>query len=239
MLIDSNKIIEQAKAAFLSNKESAKRYFSSPCVNVSDYEALHEDFLTPLDITFECSELESYVNTYKRFFQRWGNTTQERYGIALVNTDGKLKHNDPVNMSLQEWNINNPNNIIMEMDCRSKTELLNSIYFDNFKVFDGHWCRSNILIWKDDAHFLPHIDAIKPTPWLRLWGCTNYNVKLRYAVNNELVEVKNIEPGRLYLIDTTVVHDAINLSDNSMQLFLSVLPSAYNIISSSLLLQNQ
>jgi hypothetical protein len=235
MIINSKEIIERSKEIFLSDKIQADRYYNSKSVSVKDYDSLHTSFLTPLDITFDPKSVEGYINSYRMWFQRWGNTTQERYGIALVNKDGKLRKTDPVNMSLQEWNQNNPDNVLMEMDCVKPTELMNGICFNSLKVFDKHWCRSNILIWKNDAHFLPHIDAIKPTPWLRLWGCTNNNVELRYAVNDELVKVKNIEPGRLYLIDTTRVHDARNLSDTSMQLFLSVLPSAYNIIKSSLL----
>lgn len=239
MYINCNEIIQKSKQVFLSDTETSTRYYNSPCVSESNYNKLHKQFLTPLDITFYTKDVYSYIMTYKQYFQKWGNTDQERYGIALVNQDGKLKHTDPVNMSLQEWNMNNPLNKILETDCLVKTELLNSMCFEPLRVFDGHWCRSNMLIWSGDAHFLPHIDAIKPTPWLRLWGCTDYNVSLRYAIDNKLVEVKNIEPGRLYLIDTTKVHDARNLNDTSMQLFLSVLPSAYKIIESSLLFQNQ
>jgi len=235
MHINADEIIQKSKDVFLADTETSNRYFNSPCVSEIEYNAIHKDFLTPLNITFSPSDIFNYVMTYRQFFQRWGETDQERYGIALVNKDGNLRYNDPVNMSLQEWNIKNPQNKILEIDCTVKTELLSSICFQPFNIFHDHWCRSNVLIWKKDAHFLPHIDAIKPTPWLRLWGCTGKNVSLRYEVDNELVEVKGIDPGRLYLIDTTRVHDARNLNDTSMQLFLSVLPSAYNIIKSSLL----
>jgi hypothetical protein len=93
-------------------------------------------------------------------------------------------------------------------------------------VLNDHWCRSNVLKWGKDAMFVPHIDTIVPSMWLRLWAALSPDVVVRFfnPATGEL-ETADYEVGRVYLIDTSIVHDAY-ATDEVYQLFLSVMPSA-------------
>jgi len=233
MLVDTNKIIEDTKTAFFSNYIQKEKYASiSEFVSETDYKSLHTKPLVPLDIKIDVDLFLSQVVEYQRYFQQWGkqHTELPRQGLALVNQYGHLQDNDPINGSLYEWNVNNPNSPLLETDCLRPTEVLWMSSMDPLRVFKGHWCRSNILLWDKGAEFKPHIDTLLPSPWLRLWGTTSNTIKLRFAHGNELVEHEDIEPGRIYLIDTSIVHDAYCNDEPGLQFFLSVLPSAYKII---------
>ena len=43
-------------------------------------------------------------------------------------------------------------------------------------------------------------------------------------------DVTDIEQGRVYIINTTLVHDAYTRADDTYQLFLSVKPSAREVL---------
>jgi hypothetical protein len=104
-------------------------------------------------------------------------------------------------------------------------------------VFKNYWFRSNILKWQVGAEFKPHIDTILPSPWLRLWGTTDSkNIEIRYwdTDTNQMQAVQNIESGRIYLIDTSRVHDAFGHGD-AYQFFLSVSPDSIEKIQSLVL----
>jgi hypothetical protein len=105
------------------------------------------------------------------------------------------------------------------------------------ETFKNYWFRSNILKWQAGAEFKPHIDTILPSPWLRLWGTTNAeNLEIRYwdTDENQMRSVQNVESGRIYLIDTSCVHDAVGHGD-SYQFFLSVSTASIRKIQSLLL----
>jgi len=69
-----------------------------------------------------------------------------------------------------------------------------------------------------------------PSPWIRLWGTTSNSIKLRFSNKNKLEDYGDVEPGRIYIIDTSLVHDARCTDKKAAQFFLSVLPSAYDIL---------
>lgn len=92
------------------------------------------------------------------------------------------------------------------------------------------------------GHFLPHFDTWHPTKWLRLWGTTNpEKMKLRYKVKGEngvvenkltgdfekYEEIKNVEPGRLYLHDSLQWHDAFAFEDEVYQFFIALNIDSY------------
>jgi hypothetical protein len=235
MKIDSEKIISETIADFTSSVSQKKKFAElKSFVSNKDYESLHKDFLTPTKIQIDVSLFLSEIEKYSNNFYQWGNrhTSLPRYGLALVNQDGQLKANDPINGSLHEWNILYPENPLIETDFLIPTEVFNLDSLQPLKVFEGHWCRSNVLKWHRGAHFKPHIDAILPCPWYRLWATTDVeNFRIRYDNGlGELVNFENLEAGRLYIIDTSLVHDAESFTDNVYQLFLSVLPSAGKIL---------
>jgi hypothetical protein len=235
MIIDTEKIVQDTLKVF-NNSSEQKNKFNSLKFHVfpEDYYKIHRKFLTPTSIKINSDLFKEEIQQYSDHFEQWGNqhTHLPRYGLALVNQDGMLKNKDPINGSLYEWNNLYPDSPIIETDCLCPTSVMNLKSLDPLKQLDGHWCRSNILKWHSQAEFKPHIDAVIPTPWIRLWGTTDADdLDIRYDNgNHELVKFEGIESGRIYIIDTTLVHDAVSRGDDVYQFFLSVLPSAINIL---------
>lgn len=229
-MIDPDKIIADTIEVF--TRSSAQRNKFSSLENPVDeitYKKLHRNFLTPLDLKIDCDLFKKEIVKYHTWFEPWGNNHLPRFGLALVNQDGLLKKNDPVNGSLYEWNRNNPNSPIFESDCDIPTEAMNISSLFPLRTFDSLWFRSNILKWNRGAEFLPHIDTVIPSPWLRLWATTD-DISLK-CWNNQEREIVDIEKGRIYLVDTSLVHAAKSFVDDSYQLFLSVSPRAIDKIS--------
>lgn len=233
MKINAQQIIDETIAVF--EKSGAADILRS-CENVvkdEEYKRLHPFPLTPTNITFDCNGLNIQVKQYNSKFQKWGTDNQhlQRYGLAVVNQSGELIDNDPINGSLMAWNRDNPTLPLIETDCTTKTEVMDLPALTPLRIFDGHWCRSNILKWHNGAFFYPHIDTVVPSMWIRLWAATSNDVVLRFynPASGELEQV-DYEPGRVYIIDTSLVHDASTTGFNVLQLFLSVLPSAYDLL---------
>lgn len=235
MKIDSKKIIADTHQSFTTSSAQQKKFNDLDAfVDEKEYKLLHRNFLTPTSIIINVDRFLSDIANYSQYFYKWGNNHSElpRYGLALVNQDGILKSNDPINGSLHEWNRNFPDNPIIETDCCTSTEVMQLKSLQPLRVFDGHWCRSNILKWHSGAHFKPHIDTVLPSPWLRLWGTTNADMfDINYDTGLErLTKFPDIEAGRIYIIDTSIVHDAVSYTNDVYQFFLSVRPSAINIL---------
>lgn len=231
MKIDADKILAETIAAF-ENSGAANIYRAcKDKVETEDYAALHPQFLTPTNIKIDADKFNYEMLRWQGVFERWGNDHIHlpRFGAALVNKDGFLDDNDPINGSLMAWNKSNPTEPLLETDCRKSTALMQISSLLPIRSLDGHWCRSNILKWGKDAMFVPHVDTIVPSMWIRLWATLSPNVVVRYAKDGELVAAE-YEVGRVYVIDTSVVHDAYATDDNVYQLFLSVMPSATNLL---------
>ncbi len=231
-VIDIDKIINDTSLVF---ENASKKLSTLPSISKEDYYRLHTKPLTPLNIKIDCKQFLNEIKTYDKNFKQWGTEFQElpRYGIALVNQDGLLKDNDPINGSLYEWNKNNRNKPLIETDCRAPTKVFNLESLNPLRIFDQHWCRSNILKWETNAKFMPHVDCILPTPWIRLWGTTDAeNTVINFYDKKGPIDIEPIESGRIYIIDTSLVHDA-SANGSIYQFFLSVLPSAYNLLLSA------
>lgn len=229
-MINVEKIISDTLIAFQNNKD---RLAKLSVINEEDYRAIHQSPLTPTSIKIDSDLLVKDIQTFDSYFYQWGNqhTHLPRYGLALVNKDGILKSNDPINGSLYEWNVNNPQDPLLETDCNVPTRVMNIESLKPLSVFNGHWARSNILKWQAGADFKPHIDTVLPSPWIRLWATTNPNtIELNfYSKIGSRINIEPIEAGRVYIIDTSLVHDA-TASGLNYQLFLSVLPGAIDLL---------
>lgn len=239
MIIDAEKIISDTLKVFNHSPAQRKKFREiKSYISRKDYKILHRNFLTPLSIKIDCDLFLKEIEQYSDYFKQWGeqHTHLPRYGLALVNQDGILKKQDPINGSLYEWNLKHPDNPIIESDCLVPTEVMKLESLKPFSTFKGHWCRSNILKWDISAEFKPHIDTVVPSPWIRLWGTTDPdNLDLRFVNNTgELIKVNGIEKGRIYIIDTSIVHDAISHNNNVYQFFLSLLPSSVLILKTML-----
>lgn len=235
MIIDRKKIIEETLQAFSASTAQQKKFSAiKEYIDRDEYQKLHSSFLTPTVIKIDCNQFVKEIEKFSEEFEQWGNqhTHLPRYGLALVNQDGIIKKQDPINGSLYEWNVRFPNTPIIESDCTFKTKAMSLHTLAPLQALDGYWCRSNILKWYAAANFKPHIDTVIPSPWIRLWGTTDPDsLEIRYDNGSGmLVKAEGIEAGRIYIIDTSLVHDAICKDNMVYQFFLSVLPSAINIL---------
>lgn len=235
MIVDSEKIIADTLQAFSNSVAQQKKFFEiTDYVSKEEYQQLHPQFLTPTSLKINCDQFFLEVEQYAANFEQWGtqHTHLPRYGLALVNQDGILKKRDPINGSLYEWNVKYPDNPIIESDCNIPTAVMRLPSLTPLHALVNHWCRSNILKWYPSADFKPHIDTIVPSPWIRLWGTTDPdNLEIRYDNGSgTLTKTEGIEAGRIYIIDTSIVHDAVCTGSINYQFFLSVLPSSINIL---------
>jgi hypothetical protein len=224
MKIDSNKIIAETISAF-KNSGADKLYAScTDMVNETDYKKLHPSPLTPLDIKIDPKQFNKEIVQYDLAFEQWGSdhTHLPRFGAALVNRDGTLSKNDPINGSLMAWNKSHSSEPLLETNCCIPTAIMSMPSLKPLNILDGYWCRSNILKWHEGAMFVPHIDTIVPSMWLRLWASMSPNLVVRFARDGELAPVE-FEVGRVYIVDTSLVHDAYATSNDVHQLFLSVM----------------
>lgn len=232
-MIDADQIIKNTQSLIDGSSVIKDKLSTLKKISIKEYKSLHRNFLTPTSIKIDCNRFKNEILNFSDYFMQWGKHHSElpRYGIALVNLDGNMhKNDDPINGSLYEWNALNPKNAIIESDCKCATKLMDISSLSILNSFQGFWYRSNILKWHRGARFLPHIDNLLPAPWIRLWGSTTSNISLRFWDQHEMTTVKDIEPGRIYIIDTSIVHDAEALEDNTYQFFLCLSPDAFKIL---------
>ena len=239
--VDREEIFRDTYNAFAGNeiqKEAVSKLDSKVgTVPEKAYKALYTDPLVPTGIKIDCELFNWEIKRYDNWFEQWGSTFDHlpRKAVALVNEDGLVKTDDPVNRSLYEYNMVNPTTPLFDSDCTRPTEILDLPSLEPLNIFDPYWCRSNILKWEEGGKFVPHIDCtLDHIHWLRLWGTTTNNVRLRFDIHGdgELIEHEDVECGQIYLIDTSLIHDARCIKGTSYQFFLAVLPKAYHLLTS-------
>lgn len=206
-----------------------KKYNEAPKVPQEIYNELHKEFLVPLNLWIDGEQ--EFKNNSDLFYV-WGDNRPElktRKGMALVNLDGR---NDPEDISIGPLDHHNRkydeglvDECYLECHFTQPTPQLDGACKE-LKQFDLG--RSSILWWQAGDNFVPHVDVRLPTVNLRLWGCTDAgNIRLRSGPNpNDLVEA-SYESKRLYLIDTSIIHDAY-AHDEVYQYFIALLPTENN-----------
>lgn len=208
----------------------------------NEFKALHTDHLIPLRIKIDTNQFLNEIALYKDKFFMWGEKypTMPRYGAALVNNDGTFKEKDPANYPNDEWNERYPDTFLTDADMVEKTPLYDAPSLSPLKVFDEYFYRSNILYWEKGACISPHFDTLFPSPFLRLWGCTNpenIDVNFLNSNTNKMEKWNSIEAGRIYLIDTSVVHEGICTNDTVYQFFICLSPNAKDVIKENFLVE--
>lgn len=231
---DSKWIIQDTINLINSNKSLVEKIASLPKISQEDFSRLVPEPLTPTNIVIDVEQFLEEFKPYESKMVHWGKKQMHmpRYGIAMYNQDGLITEDDPTNGSMFEHNRLNPDNPLVETDFNTPTELMDLPSLRPFEVLRGHQCRSNIVKWENTAGFVKHVDLIMPTPWLVLWGCTHsekVDVKF-YDLENNVVEHTPIESGRLYLVDSSYVHDAYCINEEVYQWFVVVKPSGYDVL---------
>lgn len=229
-MINVDSILDLTKRVF---KESGALDRRLDVVSYFEYLQLHKTFLQPTSIKIDVDQFLTEIKTYSNYFEKWGKDFDlPRYGLALVNQTGVLHTPDRANGSLMEWNKNNPDQPLLEVDFTKPTPVLNIPSLTPLSVFEGQWYRSNIFKLEKGALFYPHVDTMIPSPWLRLWATTdpsNTVVRVWDEETKSMKAVDGIEAGRVYLLDSSLVHDA-HSSDTVYQLFLCVSPCSYDTV---------
>jgi hypothetical protein len=229
-MIDVDSILTLTNTVF---KNSGALDRITETISAEDYKALHTNVMAPLPLKIDVEKFLIEIKTYSNYFEQWGTDFDlPRYGLALVNQLGILHTPDKANGSLMEWNKNHPEDPCLEVDFTVPTPIMNIPSLSSLRIFQGHWYRSNIFKLEKDSLFHPHVDTVVPSPWLRLWATTdseNTQVRFWNTETQSMRTVTGIEAGRIYLIDSSVVHDA-HSTDTVHQLFLCLKPSAYGII---------
>ena len=166
--------------------------------------------------------------------------------MSLVNLNGELENNpDPCCYPLDQWNKELPESErIYDPAFRVPTDVLREECFDVCAPILPYMVRSCILKWYDNSKFLPHIDTIIPSRSIRLWGTTSPEyVKFRFDENltrgpkdMSKFDFKHkphnisVEPGRLYLTDTNIIHDAVSTKNETFQFFIALDNAASDVV---------
>ena len=218
-------------------------------IQEKEYLNLYYNKLIPLDIKFNVDEFRKTMEKYKYAFRRWGvaHLDKRRYGLPLVNENGDLFNNpEPVCYPLDQWNKDLPlEEKKGDVHFKCFTPVMDETCFDVLNEIKPYMVRSCILKWYDNSLFLPHSDTRIPSRIIRLWGTDNpEKVKIRFAKNNlrsipvDVVKKEfelenhdvNIEPGRLYLMDTNIIHDAQSYANETYQFFFALTPESYDTV---------
>jgi len=223
-------------------------------IESEDYIRLHSQPLQPLDLKVDVTEFHNYMNEVKYAFRAWGekNSHYLRYGLPLVNKNGSSYNNpEPTCYPLDEWARKFPESEQSEWVDRKfteHTEFLNHKCFNSINAIKHCMVRSCILRWDEPSSFYPHTDTWLPSPIIRLWGTTTPDtVKIRFDTKlqranpwevNSLNEIDvqdfvdfEVEPGRLYILDTNIVHSARSLThESTYQFFIALHSDSYKLI---------
>ena len=210
------------------------KYISQPAIEAAEYNELHTAPIVETDIDIYIDNFLQEIETYKNNFSQWGNTHKHfpRYGIPLVNLTGKLdEENDPSRMPLDEHFMihQDKNSMTLDHEIDVKTELCSLPSLKPLiEVFDEHLCRSAILRWDAMGHFKEHVDVVKPAPNLRLWGTTS--TKMQLKMDGKVINT--IKPGKIYIFDSSLKHEAHAIDNNIYQFFIGLKISAYDTMMS-------
>lgn len=206
------------------------RYISQPAIDEEKYNELHTDGIVATDIDIDIDQFTKDIKKYSEHFSQWGNTYKSypRFGLPLVNLTGKLdEKNDPSRMPLDEHFMihQDKDNIVFDHEILEKTEVCNMPSLEKLmEVFGDYMCRSAILKWDTMGHFKPHVDVVKPAPNLRLWGTTSTNMQLK--MDGKVIN--SIKPGKIYIFDSSLKHEAFATGDNVYQFFIALTIDAYD-----------
>jgi len=190
---------------FDEHEEEEYEYFDS-------FYHLHKTFIQPLNIKIDIPLFEEEIKQYHKFFRSWDINRPHlpRYGISLVNNNGLIRQKVDLGCSVfDQRNKKLPKNKhLNERLFTKKTEVYKNLKsLRPLDVLSDHLLRSNILLWHKDASFLPHLDTVpRSHSYLRIWGVNNPSIYKFHSADGDCMI--NVEPGRLYLIDTTKFHYA-------------------------------
>ena len=206
------------------------KYISQPAIDELPYMELHTDPIVETNINIDIEQFKLEIEQYKDKFSHWGETHKSfpRFGLPLVNLTGSLEEeNDPSRMPLDEhfMRFQNIETMTMDHEILTKTEVCDLPSLKPLMdVFGQYLCRSSILKWDAMGHFKEHVDIVKPAPNLRLWGTTSAEMQLK--MDGKIIN--NIKPGKIYIFDSSLKHEAHATGNNVYQFFIGLTIDAYD-----------
>ena len=203
-------------------------YRDLPSLSIDLYNELHTSELIKTNIKIDVNQFKKEIKFYENKFTKWGKKYPKvpRFGIPLVNTTGSLEEDDdPSRQPLDETLFNN-HRVLHCAQIKTKTEVCNMKTLEPLKILYPYLIRSSILKWDTGGFFTPHCDVYVPAPNLRVWGTTSNNIEL---IINKKVQ-KDIEPGRIYIIDTAKEHEAKSFEDEVYQFFIGLSIDSYDTL---------
>ena len=206
-------------------------------ITIEQYNQLHPNLITPLDLKIDVKLFNKEILQYVPKFRRWGITHTEypRFGISLCNLTGRIDDEvDPACWPLDTWARYYPNQKYNDNDFKKQTVVLELSSLAPIQQLQKHLIRSNLLLWHKGGRFVPHVDVVPSNIIsLRLWGVNVDDSK--YALKYQDGVIRGFEPGRLYLINTMKLHDAIALANDVYTFFIAVDLDAQPLIESLML----
>lgn len=215
-------------------------------LGLDEYAALHPTVMQPTNIVIDVDKFEETMIKYHYAFRSWGRKKQHmpRYGLPLVNENGSLYNNPEITCyPLDEWNRPNGDLIedpVYDRDFTVPTPVLSEPCFDPLNDLKQYMLRSCILRWDQETAFFPHVDTWFPSPILRLWGTNNPDLaRIQFdreqrrcelpamvpSMDPDIIDYppELVEPGRLYVIDTSIIHAARTVDDEiGYQFFIAL-----------------
>lgn len=204
-------------------------------LDMDKFHVLVDENFVPLPIKIDVELFEKQMREHHHLFTDWGNRHPEmfRKGLPLVNRDGEVdpSRRDPCVEPLDQWNDDNPHDKLFDPDLSVPTELLELECFDPLEPLKNYMIRSAIIWFNKGSFFYPHRDQFPPElENIRLWG-TNKPEEYRFVfLDGSTYSSREIEAGRIYLIDTTKTHYPEAGDDEVYTMFLSVDVRAYDIL---------
>ena len=194
-------------------------------IDYDTFQKLHTDYIIPLDIKIDSKLFEEEIKEYHEKFKQWGpsHTQFPRYGLPLVNMNGSLDNKiDPGCWPLDTWADHHPDKIYWYPDFRSHTEVMKLESLKPLEIISNHMLRSCILWWNNTGHLKPHVDMLPDyITHLRLWGTNKTDKEYHFQYSNGY-QLKDFEPGRIYLSSVVDEHRAFATEDYTYTFFIAV-----------------
>ena len=208
-------------------KKFYDKFFSLETISVRKYKKLYNQPLRPTKLKINCVDFVNEIQQFKTCFQKWGNKTDkgQRWGLPLVNETGVIDEPDDTIQPLDELYFET-GKLLMDVEITEKTVACMMESLEPLRQLYPYMVRSAVLKWHWGACFSRHRDIELPANHLRLWATMSDKMILK--IDDE--EMKDIEPGRIYLIDVSKFHEGISKQNHLYQLFLGVNLDAYDIL---------
>jgi len=210
-------------------KQFYDKFFSLDTLGIRKYKKLYNQPLRPTKLKINPVDFCLEIEQYKTCFQKWGDKKDkgQRWGLPLVNETGIIDEPDDTIQPLDELFLEK-GKLLMDVELREKTVACMMESLRPLHCLFPYLVRSAVLKWHWGAGFDRHRDIELPANHLRLWATMSDKMVLK--IDDE--EIRDIEPGKIYLIDVSKFHEGWSKQNHLYQLFLGVNLDAHDTLES-------